>query len=142
STSSLTLVNQQVTANYYMRVTDANGSAVVYGPFKMTVDLSCNIYARLAAEEVELRVTLLGNPISGDQLKATVAGATGRTLVAELRDLSGRIVQQQRWEQAETDQPIEWNLGGQPGGLYILQATADADSNTPAQRHSLKVVKP
>jgi hypothetical protein len=142
STSSLSLVNQQVTANYYMRVTDANGSVALYGPFKFTVDLSCNIYARVGAEEVELRVTLLGNPISGEQLRATVAGATGRTMVAELRDLSGRLIQQQRWEQAEADQPIEWNLSGQPSGLYILQATADADSNTPAQRHSLKVVKP
>ncbi len=66
STNSLTLVNQQVTADYYVRVTDANGTAVVYGPFKFTVNLGCNVYARQGAEEVELRISLLSNPIQGE----------------------------------------------------------------------------
>ncbi len=80
STSSLTLVNQQVTVDYYVRVTDANGTAMVYGPFRFTVNLDCNIYARQGIEEVELRISLLGNPLQGEQLRATISGAEGKAL--------------------------------------------------------------
>jgi hypothetical protein len=136
STASLTLVNQQVTADYYVRVTDANGSAVVYGPFRFTVNLGCNVYARQGAQEVELRISVLGNPLQGDQLKAVISGAEGKALNVQLLDLQGRSVRQQSWQQAEGDQSVEWNLSGQSSGIYLLQAT------TPAQRQSVKVVKP
>jgi hypothetical protein len=142
STASLTLVNQQVTADYYVRVTDANGTTVVYGPFRFTVNLGCNIYARQGAEEVELRISLLGNPIVGEQLRATVSGATGKMLNVQLLDLSGRPIQQQVWQQAESNQPVEWNLSGQASGLYLLQASTEADDMTKVQRHSVKVIKP
>jgi hypothetical protein len=136
STSSLTLVNQQVTADYYVRVTDANGSAVVYGPFRFTVNLNCNIYARQGAQEVELRISVLGNPIQGEQLRATINGAEGKALNVQLLDLSGKPIHQQSWPQAQTQQAIEWQLGGQASGVYLLQAT------TPDKRQSLKVIKP
>jgi hypothetical protein len=135
STASLTLVNQQVTADYYVRVTDANGSAVVYGPFRFTVNLGCNIYARQGAEEVELKISLLGNPVQGEQLRATISGAAGKVLNVQLLDLQGRSVRQQAWQQAETNQSVEWNLSGQASGVYLLQAT------TPEQQQSVKVVK-
>jgi sugar lactone lactonase YvrE len=142
STSSLTLVNQQVTATYYVRVTDADGSAIVYGPFKMTVNLNCNVYARVGTEEVELKISLLGNPISGDQLRATIVGAADKALTVQLMDLSGKPVYQQQWSRADSEQQIEWNLGSQTSGVYIMQAVTDANGSGPAQRHSLKVVKP
>jgi hypothetical protein len=135
STASLTLVNQQVTADYYVRVTDANGSVVVYGPFRMTVDLNCNIYARQGAQEVELRISLLGNPIQGEQLRATVTGAEGKVLNVQLLDLSGKLIRSQQWSQAETEHTIEWNLSGQASGVYLLQGA------TPDQHRSVKVVK-
>jgi hypothetical protein len=141
STSSLTLVNQQVTANYYVRVTDANGTAVVYGPIKATVDMNCNIYGRVGTEEGQLKITLLGNPIAGEQLRATVSGAAGKALNVQLIDLSGKPVSQQQWQQAELNQSVEWQLSGQPSGVYLLQANTEADSTSPAQRHSLKVIK-
>jgi hypothetical protein len=135
STASLTLINQQVTADYYVRVTDANGSAVVYGPFRMTVNLGCNIYARVGANEVELRISLLGNPVQGEQLQATISGAEGKTLNVQLLDLSGKPIRQQQWQQAEAEQSIDWQLGSQSSGVYLLQATSSD------QRQSVKVVK-
>jgi hypothetical protein len=135
STASLTLVNQQVTADYYVRVTDANGSAVVYGPFRMTVNTNCNIYGRVGAEEVELKISLLGNPLQSEQLKATISGAEGKALNVQLLDLSGKPIRAQQWQQAEGNQSVEWNLEAQSSGTYLLQAT------TPEQRQSLKVIR-
>jgi sugar lactone lactonase YvrE len=141
STSSLTLVNQQVTADYYVRVTDVNGTVVVYGPFRFTVNLGCNIYARQGTEEVGLRISLLGNPIQGEQLRATISGAAGKALNVQLLDLSGRPIRQQFWQQAETAQSVEWNLSGQSSGVYLLQANTEADATTQAQRHDVKLIK-
>jgi len=143
ATSSLTLINQQANANFYVRVTDQNGTAIVYGPFKVTINMSCiTPLGRLAAEEVDLTITLLGNPLIGEQLRATVQGAAGKELSVQLLDLSGKPVRTQQWQQAESEQKIEWNLGGQSSGVYLLQAITPADDFTPAQRHSLKVIKP
>jgi hypothetical protein len=142
STASLTLVNQQVTAAYYVRVTDQNGSAVVYGPFKMTVDLNCNVYARKGEEGIELKITLLGNPVQGDQLRAVINGAEGKVLSVQLLDLQGRSVYQQQWQRAESNQSVEWNLSGQASGVYLLQANTDVDATIQAQRHSVKLIKP
>ena len=145
TTSSLTLINAQITADYYVKVTDANGSVVVYGPFRLTVDASCR--GRLAAEESvepsnELRVSVLGNPLSGETLRAIVRGAEGRSLRVELLDLSGRPLHEQRWASAADEQVVEWNLSTQSSGVYVLQAVSGGDAGNPAQRHSLKVVKP
>jgi DNA-binding transcriptional regulator of glucitol operon len=142
STASLSLVNQQVTANYYVRVTDANGSAIVYGPFKFTVNLGCNIYARVGTEEVELKISLLGNPLTDNQLRANVVGAAGKALTVQLIDLSGRPIRTQQWSQANSEQEIDWNLTGQASGVYLLQAATETTDSVPAQRHQLKVIKP
>jgi len=143
ATSSLTLTNQQANANFYVRVTDVNGSAIVYGPFKVTVNMGCiTPLGRLAAEETELKITVLGNPIIGEQLRATVSGAAGKALNLQLLDLSGKPVKTQNWQQADANQPVEWNLSAQASGVYLLQAVMDADGSTPAQRHSVKVIKP
>jgi hypothetical protein len=142
STASLTLVNQQVTADYYVRVTDANGTAVVYGPFRMTVNLNCNIYARHGAEESLLQVTLAPNPVQDDRLRATVQGAAGKSLHVQLTDLSGRVIQSQHWQQAETDQKLDWNMIQHTSGVYLLQASTDAQGGEQGQRQSLKVIKP
>ena len=123
-------------------MTDANGSAIIYGPFKMTVNLNCNIYARVGIEEVELKITLLGNPLQNDQLRATVQGAAGKVLNVQLLDVSGKPLRSQQWQQAQTDQIVEWNLTGQASGIYLLQAATEPDSNGPAQRQSLKVINP
>lgn len=143
ATASLTLANQQTNANFFVRVTDANGSAIVYGPIKMTVNMGCiTPLGRLAAEEMELSITVLGNPILGEQLRATVSGAAGKALNLQLLDLTGKPVRQQGWQHAESEQSVEWNLGGQASGVYLLQAVTPADGTSSAQRRSLKVIKP
>ena len=145
ATASLKLINVQTSADYYAKVTDATGSVVVYGPFKLTVDPTCR--ARVAAQESvepgsELRVTLLSNPLSGETLRAVVRGAAGQKLRVELTDLRGRPVQQQSWPVASVEQVVEWNISQQPGGVYVLQALSEPDKSHPAQRQSLKVIKP
>jgi hypothetical protein len=85
---------------------------------------------------VELKISLLGNPVQGEQLRAIISGAAGKALNVQLLDLQGRSVRQQSWQQTEGDQSVEWNLGGQSSGTYLLQAI------TPDQRQSLKVIKP
>ncbi len=85
---------------------------------------------------MELKISLLGNPVQGEQLRAIISGAAGKALNVQLLDLQGRSVRQQSWQQTEGDQSVEWNLGGQSSGTYLLQAI------TPDQRQSLKVIKP
>ncbi len=142
STASLTLINQQVTANYYVRVTDQNGSAIVYGPFKMTVDLNCNVYGRLGETEAELKITLLGNPIQNNELRATVSGAAGKALTVHLLDLNGKPLRSQHWVQAQVDQPVLWQLGDQASGMYLLQASTEAEAGFSTQQQVQKVIKP
>jgi hypothetical protein len=78
---------------------------------------------------------VLGNPVQGEQLRATVRGAAGKALNVQLLDLSGRPIRVQQWQQAEGEHAVEWNMSGQASGVYLLQAT------TPEQRQSVKVVK-
>lgn len=142
STASLTLINQQVTADYYVRVTDANGTAVVYGPFRMTVNLNCNIYGRVGAEESTLQVVLAPNPLRDNQLRAIIEGAEGQPLQVELRDLTGRPVRSQAWEQAGSRQEIDWNLSNESSGVYLLRAIGSPIGGNRAQAQTVKVIKP
>ncbi|GAB3496453.1 hypothetical protein GCM10027341_15270 [Spirosoma knui] len=143
ATSSLTLINAQTNTqgNFFLKVTDRSGTVRVYGPYRLTVDASCR--AREVAQlETPLQVELAPNPIQRDRLRAVVRGAEGRSLQVELIDLSGKPIRQQRWQQAESQQVIDWDLQAQSSGLYLLQVISEAGASVPAQRQSLKVVKP
>jgi hypothetical protein len=85
---------------------------VIYGPFRFTANLGFTVYTRQGTEEVELKINLLGNPVLGDQLRAIISGASGKALSLQLLDLSGRPIRQQQWQQAETEQAIDWQLDG------------------------------
>ena len=93
-----------------------------------------------AGPDPELRVTLLNNPTAGAHLGAMVQGAEGRSLQLELRDMAGRLVGQQSWPSAASGQRVDWNLSGQPGGVYLLRATLDARPGQSAQQQGLKVI--
>ena len=145
ATASLKLINVQISASYFVKVTDQNGSVAVYGPFKLTVDASCR--GRLAAEEsVEpgsgLRLTLLSNPLVGETLRAVVVGAEGCCLRVSLLTTSGQPLREQSWPVADSEQVLEWNVSGHSAGVYILRAVSEAQAGHPAQRQSLKVIKP
>ncbi len=140
ATSSLTLVSIQTTANYYVKVFQANGSFTFDGPFLVTVNYGCVASgARVASAEVvevPLSITLTPNPIVDGQLRAVVRGAAGQALSVELLDLRGSIVRSHNWSMAESEQQIDWNIATQSTGLYLLRVqTAD-------QLKTVKVLKP
>ncbi|GAB3557544.1 T9SS type A sorting domain-containing protein [Spirosoma fluminis] len=143
ATSSLTLINAQTNTqgNFFLKVADRSGTVRVYGPYRLTVDGNCRA-REVASLEVPLRIELAPNPIQQDRLRAVVRGAEGRPLQVELVDLSGKPVRQQRWPQVDSEQRIDWDMQGQSSGLYLLQVVSGATTNTPAQRQSLKVIKP
>ena len=135
TTTSLTLVGVQTAASYYLRVT--TGSTVTWvGPIWVTVTTNCG--GRLPATEPErpLAVTLAPNPIQDGWLVAVVTGAGGQVLRLQLYDLRGKLIEQQQWQQADSQQRVRWNVSQQPAGLYLLQATTDR------QMQQLKVIKP
>ncbi|GAB3546328.1 cadherin-like beta sandwich domain-containing protein [Spirosoma fluminis] len=143
ATSSLTLINAQsnTQGNFFLKVTDRSGTVRVYGPFRLTVDASCRA-REVASLETLLQVELAPNPIQQDRLRAIVRGGEGRSLQVELLDLSGKPIRQQRWQQAEPQQVIDWDMQGQSNGLYLLQVISEGGAGLPAQRQSVKVVKP
>jgi len=128
TTSSLTLVSVQTTANYYCKVFQANGSFVFTGPFAVVVNYGCVAPgARVAATEVaevSLSVVLTPNPLIDGQLRAVVRGAAGQSLSVQLVDLRGQVVRAQQWAEAENEQVVDWNINQQSTGMYLLQAQA------------------
>ncbi|KAA9346406.1 putative Ig domain-containing protein [Larkinella humicola] len=92
--------------------------------------------ARLSAETgSELRVTVLGNPVS-DQLQVEVRGAEGQPLRLQLTDLNGRLVTERQIETAKAIEQQSLLIGQHPAGLLLLRVSSGA------QRVTLKVLKP
>ncbi|WP_460975277.1 hypothetical protein [Spirosoma knui] len=143
ATSSLTLINAQTNTqgNFFLKVTDRSGSVRVYGPYRLTVDGNCRA-REVAPLEIPLRIELAPNPIQQERLRAVVRGSEGRPLQVELVDLSGKPVRQQHWPQADSEHRIDWDMSSQASGLYLLQVVSEAGNGVPAQRQSIKVVKP
>ncbi|GAB3557034.1 T9SS type A sorting domain-containing protein [Spirosoma fluminis] len=143
ATASLTLINAQsnTQGNFYLKVTYSSGTVRVYGPYRLTVDASCRA-REVASLEIPLQVDLAPNPIQEDRIRAVVRGAEGRTLQLELVDLSGKPIRQQRWQQADSQQLIDWDMQAYSSGVYVLQAISEGNAGLPAQRQSVKVVKP
>ncbi|GAB3510961.1 hypothetical protein GCM10027341_49910 [Spirosoma knui] len=143
ATSSLTLINAQTNTqgNFYLKTTDQSGTVTIYGPYRLTVDASCRA-REVASLETPLQVELAPNPIQQDRLRAIVRGAEGRSLQIELVDLNGKSVRQQHWQQAESGQVIDWDMQGQASGVYLLQVVIETGNGVPAQRQTMKVVKP
>ncbi|GAB3499048.1 hypothetical protein GCM10027341_21480 [Spirosoma knui] len=146
ATSSLTIINAQTNTqgDFYLKVTDGAGSVVVYGPYRLYVDASCR--ARVGAETVidesPLAVLLAPNPLQQEHLRAVVRGGEYRPLQVELVDLRGRLVRQQRWEQAAAEQVIDWDLQGEVSGVYVLDVISRSSRDGGIERRSVKVIKP
>ena len=143
TTASLTLVNAQVSATYYVKVADGNGGISWYGPVKASVNANCS--GRVAAEarggESLLEVVLLANPLTDGRVRALVRGAQGGPLQVQLLDMRGRAVGHQRWEEPAQPQLIDWDVSGQAPGVYLLQVVTVSQAG-PAQLVTLKVVNP
>jgi hypothetical protein len=134
TTASLTILNAQTSGTFYCKAFAANGSFSWYGPFVVSIT---NCGAREAAPEPELalQVRVAPNPLQHNRLRAVVKGADGQALTVELSDQQGRVVRSQRWEVAQAEQVVEWDVSQAPGGVLLLRATTDRQSQT------VKVVK-
>ena len=87
--------------------------------------------SRLGVEEERgLSITLLGNPIETNQLRVSVLGAGGQPLKVALIDMKGVVIRQQAWQQADTEQLIEWRLSAESAGLYLLRAVSNGQQQT------------
>ncbi|WP_171062833.1 putative Ig domain-containing protein [Larkinella sp. C7] len=78
--------------------------------------------ARLSAEQKpELQVTVLGNPVRGDQVAVEIRGAEGQAVFLELTDAGGRLVSQRQIDQAKAVERQSLSVGQQPAGLFFLR---------------------
>ncbi|GAB3559783.1 putative Ig domain-containing protein [Spirosoma fluminis] len=146
ATSSLTLINAQsnTQGDFYLKVTDGLGTVTIYGPYRLYVDGSCR--ARVGAETVidesPLAVVLAPNPLQQEHLRAVVRGGEGRSLSVSLVDLRGRLVRQQIWSMSGSVEELDWELAGQPSGVYVLEVISGSSAGGAGERRSVKVIKP
>jgi predicted outer membrane repeat protein len=129
TTASLTAINAQTSGTFYAKVFAANGSFVWYGPFAVSV-VNCGAREAAAEPELTLQVRVVPNPLVNSRLRAMVAGAGGQALTVELTDMQGRVIRSQRWEMAQAEQVVEWDVSQAPPGTLLLRAEADGRSQT------------
>lgn len=87
------------------------------------------------AIESPLRVVVLGNPVTGTEVRFEVVGAEGQSLQVKLTDVSGRPVSERSLERAEALERQTLPVGNQKGGLLLLRVS------TPSQSQTVKVLK-
>ncbi|WP_345244661.1 T9SS type A sorting domain-containing protein [Nibrella saemangeumensis] len=104
------------------------GSIVIHTPKGRNARQACS------AEQGELTVQVLGNPVSGQQVEALIGGAAGQTLRISLVSLQGHLVEQQQVEQAQPQQRVVLQIGSLPG-VYLLHVS------TPDQQKTIRVLK-
>ena len=99
---------------------------------------ACGRSARTAAlpeAGTQLQVRVLGNPVLNQTAELEVTGADQQVLQLNLVDLQGRVLHQQRIEQAESVQRVRVPMGAQ-SGVFLLNVS------TPTQQRQLKLLKP
>ena len=82
-----------------------------------------------------LRVRVLGNPVLNQTAEVEITGAERQALQLNLVDLQGKVLHQQRIDQAEATQRVRVPLG-EGSGLFLLNVS------TSTQRQQVKLVKP
>ncbi|WP_185716278.1 putative Ig domain-containing protein [Larkinella knui] len=91
--------------------------------------------ARLSAESgSDLRVTVLGNPVS-NQVEVEIRGAEGQPVHLQLTDVRGRLVGQRQIETAKAIEQQTFSMSQQPAGLLLLRVSSGLKSVT------LKLIK-
>jgi autotransporter-associated beta strand protein len=93
--------------------------------------------SRLAAERTDspLTLTVLGNPVVGDQATVEIRGATGQRINLTLTDLNGKSLFEQQIESVTPGQQQVIPMSRQ-AGTYLLRATSDTE------RATIKLIKP
>ncbi len=99
---------------------------------------ACGRSARTAAlpePGTQLRVRVLGNPVLNQTAEIDITGAEQQVLHLNLVDLQGKVLHQQRIEQADPIQRVRVPIGAQPG-LFLLNVS------TVGQSQQVRLVKP
>ena len=84
--------------------------------------------------ETELIVTLHENPASGADITADIRGADGQPLLLQLRDATGRLVDERTVSRADVVETQRLRLGSS-AGLYLLRVS------TPTQTKTVRVLR-
>ncbi len=118
---------------------DTNSRITVYyrGQLISGTEPAAVASARLAAEEKTsspLQVTLLGNPVMGEQAEITIQGAAESAVWLTLTDLKGTSLFQGKIEQTTETEHHIIPLGRNPG-LFLLRV------NTMNESTVVKIVK-
>ena len=82
-----------------------------------------------------LQVRVLGNPVLNQTAEVEITGVERQVLQLNLVDLQGRVLHQQRIDQAEATQRVRVPMG-EGSGLFLLNVS------TSTQRQQVKLVKP
>ncbi len=94
----------------------------------------CSSLRQGADVETELTVTVQENPVSGATITADIRGADGQPLLLQLRDATGRLVDEQHCLRAGLLDVKQIKLGSS-AGLYLLRVS------TPTQIKTVRVVR-
>ena len=97
---------------------------------------STNKAERISSEPIDgkLSVSVLGNPISGDEVTVEIRGAKGENLEMDLVNTAGQIIGHQSVEIAETTETKTFKLGKQIG-TYFLRTVS------PTERNTVKIIR-
>ena len=95
--------------------------------------------ARVAAKFIEeptqsLKVRVLGNPTTNDEVVIEIMGAEGQAVQTGLSNIQGQLINQRSIENASNAERQTIRLGRQPG-TYILQVS------TPTEKQSVKIIR-
>ena len=122
-------------ANQYMLAVADQATRTLY--FVWDFRQACtNRYnqTRVSAEAVNpLAIRVLGNPV-GEVVDVDVTGAEGEPLTLLLSDVQGRLLGQQRIEQAGRSERVRFRVSQPLVGLLVLRAT------TPTQAQSIRLL--
>ncbi|GAB3908940.1 hypothetical protein GCM10028803_45610 [Larkinella knui] len=91
----------------------------------------CNAPARLSAEEnPQLQVSVLGNPVSREQVMVEVRGVQGQPLRLALFDPKGQLVTERLIDQAQAVEHQTLAPGARRAGVLLLQVTSGHQMRT------------
>ncbi len=113
---------------------DATVSTAIGGQIVIHTPNGKNAREAASAESGELRVQVLGNPVSGQQVEALISGAAGQSLRVALLSLQGLTLEQQQVAQAEPQQRVVLQVGSTPGVYLLRVSTGD-------QQKTLRILK-
>ena len=97
---------------------------------------STNKAERISSEPVDgkLSVSVLGNPVSGEEVTVEIRGAKGENLEMDLVNTAGQIIGHQSVETAGTTETKTFKLGKQIG-TYFLRTVS------PTERNTVKIIR-